>query len=234
MGAKLGLIFGAYLLGSLPLLYLLGRIRGFDLRQEDDMHLSLWHKVGRGIALIGISWDIIKGAIPVLIAKVLDFKLIIVGGAGLAAVIGEMWPIFLKFKGEKANSTGIGMVMALLFSSGGLAFLAFVIGVIPILIAVIIRILPVMLDSRQPLNERLRFSSPPSRSMPLGLGLGFALFPIGCWAMGLGWEIAFTCLILFILIMVKRLTAGLKEDLKGATNKKSILINRLIYDRSYR
>jgi len=38
---------------------------------------------------------------------------------------------------------------------------------------------------------------------------------------------------IFVAIMVRRLTVGLGADLKTTTNVRSILINRLLYDRSY-
>lgn len=69
--------------------------------------------------------------------------------------------------------------------------------------------------------------------MPLGMLLGFALFPLGSWLTNLSGKIALGCLILFVLIVVKRLTAGLANDLKTASDKKNILLNRLLYDRSY-
>ena len=51
-------ILGSYLLGSLPVLYWIGRIRGYDLRLEYDMHLALWRKVGFREGFPGIIWDV--------------------------------------------------------------------------------------------------------------------------------------------------------------------------------
>ena len=104
MIAEVALILGAYLLGSLPVLYWIGRMRGFDLRKEYDMHLSLWRKVGYKEGLAGILWDLFKGSIPPLIAWGLDMSPLVVGISGLAVVAGQMWPVFLAFQnGEKGN-----------------------------------------------------------------------------------------------------------------------------------
>ena len=61
MWDELVLLLGSYLLGAFPLLYLLGRFRGVDLRQEEDMHIGLWRKVGRVEGALGIGGDFAKG-----------------------------------------------------------------------------------------------------------------------------------------------------------------------------
>jgi glycerol-3-phosphate acyltransferase PlsY len=60
-------IIGAYLYGAVPVVYLIGRLRGVDLSHEEDMHISLWHKVGRVEGFFGILWDVIKGGIAVAV-----------------------------------------------------------------------------------------------------------------------------------------------------------------------
>ena len=103
-------IIGAYLYGALPVVYLIGRLRGVDLSKEEDMHISLWRKVGRVEGFFGIFWDVVKGAIAVLVVD-RGFHLAdwVVAGVGVAVILGEMWSVFLKFRGEKSNTTGMGM-----------------------------------------------------------------------------------------------------------------------------
>jgi len=227
MWADALLILGAYLLGAFPIVYLLGRMRGFDLSKEEDMHLSLWRKVGRREGFIGISWDIVKGGVAVvLVDKFSDFAWGTVVGVGVAVVVGRMWSIFLRFRGEKANTTSLGVSAALAYQA--LPFL-----LVPMALGAGIRTVPRFFGSRQSLNERLKFGGPPSLSLPLGMLAGFALFPLGCWCMDQPWETILAGVLIFLLIITKRLTAGLKEDLKTATNKRSILLNRLLFDRSY-
>jgi len=227
MWADALLILGAYLLGAFPVVYLLGRMRGFDLSKEEDMHISLWRKVGRREGFIGMSWDVVKGGVAVvLVDRFSDFAWGTVVGVGLAVVVGRMWSIFLRFRGEKANTTSLGVSAALAYQA-----LPFLLG--PIALGAGIRTVPRFFGSRQSLNERLKFGGPPSLSLPLGMFAGFALFPLGCWCMNRPWETILAGVLIFLLIIAKRLTAGLKEDLKTATNKRSILLNRLLFDRSY-
>jgi len=227
MWADALLILGAYLFGAFPIVYLLGKIRGFDLSKEEDMHISLWHKVGRREGFIGITWDVVKGGVAVVLVNWLsDFAWGTVVGVGVAVVVGEMWSIFLGFRGEKANTTSLGMSAALAYQA--LPFL-----LVPIALGAGIRTVPRFFGSRQSLNERLKFGGTPSLSLPLGMFAGFALFPLGCWGMNRSWETIVAGIIIFLLIMTKRLTAGLREDLKTATSKKGILLNRLLFDRSY-
>ena len=62
----------AYLFGSLPVLYWIGRAKGFDLNpKEKDLHQALWREVGYTEGLAGILWDALKGPIPPLMAWLL-------------------------------------------------------------------------------------------------------------------------------------------------------------------
>jgi glycerol-3-phosphate acyltransferase PlsY len=222
------LIVGAYLLGAFPVVYLLGRMRGFDLSKEEDMHISLWRKVGRLEGFLGIAWDVVKGGVAVIIVNQFPeyFSWGTVAGVGLAVVVGLMWSIFLKGRGEKANTTSLGVSAALSYQA-----LPFLFG--PIILGVLIRTLPRFLAPGQSMGERLKFGGPPSLSLPLGMLFGFGLFPLGCWIMNQPWETTLVTAIIFLLIVIKRITADLREDLKSATSKKSVIINRALFDRSY-
>ncbi len=111
-------IIGAYLYGAVPVVYLIGRLRGVDLSKEEDMHISLWRKVGRVEGFFGILWDVVKGGIAVLVVdRGLHLEDWVVAGVGVAVILGEMWPVFLKFRGEKSNTTGMGMAAALVYQA---------------------------------------------------------------------------------------------------------------------
>jgi len=138
-----------------------------------------------------------------------------------------MWPIFSRFDGERGNSTGLAMAAAL-------APKPLLIALVPIAIGAAIKTVPRLLDASQSLNERLKLGGPPSRSLPLGMAMGFFLLPIASWWLEEPLVITSGYFALFILIMVRRLTAGLRGDLEVNTNVKGLLVNRLLYDRSYR
>lgn len=220
-------IIGAYLYGAVPVVYLIGRLRGVDLSKEEDMHISLWRKVGRVEGLCGILWDVVKGAIAVLVVdRGFHLQDWVVSGVGVAVILGELWPVFLKFRGEKSNTTGMGMGAALVWKA--IPFL-----LAPIVIGAAIRTLPRFLRRGQSMDERMELGGPPSFSLPLGMFFGFALFPVGCWVMDAGWWRIGAGIALFLLIVTKRLTDGLTADIEKEGLKASILVNRLFFDRSH-
>ena len=236
--ADIALVVGAYLLGSLPYMILLGRARGVDLSQEEDLHMALWHKVGRLEGLSGVIVDALKGVIPIVIGFACHLHLAAIAASGVAAVAGQMWPVFQKFDGEKGNTTGIGLVIAftmyLTATISHFAYIVFIVFAIPILIGIGIKIIPRVTAPGQTLSERFLFGGPISNSLPLGMAIGFAAAPLASWCLRQPPEMTCSFLAAFIAIMIRRLTAGLSEDLKKPkTNLRSILINRLLYDRSY-
>lgn len=225
MWDDVALILGAYLLGSLPHLSALGKLRGIKL--DGDLHINLWRRGGQLVGLIGILGEFAKGVIPVLVGYSLGFNLLIVTLAGLTVVSGQMWPIFSRFDGEKGNSIGVAM-------AGALTPIPLFIAAVPFAIGVAVKTAPRLLDNSLSLNQRLKFGGPPSRSLPLGMAIGFIVLPIASWGLREPPVITLGLLALFILIMVRRSTAKLRSDLTENADIKSILINRLLYDRSYR
>ncbi len=226
MWDKVALIIGSYLLGSFPLLYLLGRLHGVDLRQYEDMHIALWRHVGRVEGFIGVTFDFAKAVIVVLLARnVGGFDPGWVATAGVVTVMGQMWPVFLKFDGERGNSIGLAM-------SGALATYAMLIALIPVAIGAAVRTIPRFLQRNQNLNEKLKFGGPPSLALPLGMGIGFAVMPLAAWLVGQPKEVIYAFVALFVLIIIRRLTGGLREDLHKPSWKNSMLINRFLFDRS--
>lgn len=226
------LLIGAYLIGSIPYILLLSRAKGVDLSLEDDYHIALYRKVGRLEGVSGILVDGFKGIIPVLIGFILNFNLVIVALAGLAALCGQMWPVFQRFNGGKGNTAGVGVAITLSFAYG--AYLAFVVCALIMLIGFFIRTIPRIVKSGQTGRNRFSLGGPVSNSLPLGMIIGFASLPLVSWFTQNPLELTLAFLCMFLLIIIRRLTAGLIADLKEPrTGVSSILINRLLYDRSY-
>jgi glycerol-3-phosphate acyltransferase PlsY len=224
MWDELVLILGSYLLGSLPFMYIMGRLKGVDLREHEDMHIALWRNVGRIQGLLGVFLDFAKGAIVVVAARSAGFEPGWVAFAGVAAVAGQMWPVFMKFDGEKGNSIGLAM-------SATLATKASLIAMVVMATGLLIRTIPRLRQPNQSASERLKFGGPPSNSLPVGMAVGFAVLPLAAWVMGQPWEVIVAFVGLFVLIMVRRATAGISEDLRQPSGKRSMLLNRLLYDR---
>ena len=106
-------VIASYLLGAIPFMILISRARGVDISHEPDLHQAMWYKVGRRWGLLAVLLDILKGVVPILAGLLLQFPLLVTVLAGLAAVCGQMWPVFRKFDGERGNTTGGGMVITL-------------------------------------------------------------------------------------------------------------------------
>lgn len=115
-----------YLLGSLPSGYLAGRwCKGIDLRtfgSGSTGATNVLRNVGKGPALVVFLVDVAKGAAAVLLANALtqnnplnDWIQVL---AGLAALAGHIWPVWLGFKGGKAVATGFGMFLGLAWPVG--------------------------------------------------------------------------------------------------------------------
>ena len=220
-------VIGAYLYGAVPVVYLIGRLRGVDLSQEEDMHISLWREVGRLEGFVGITWDVVKGGIAVLVVdRGLHLDEWVVAGVGVAVILGELWPVFLRFRGEKSNTTGMGTDAALVWQA-----IPFLLG--PIIAGALIRTAPRVLRRGQSLDERMKLGGPPSLSLPLGMFFGFGLFPVGCWAMGASWERTAAGIALFVLIVAKRVTFGLREEVAKDGLRPGLVVNRVLFDRSH-
>lgn len=119
------LILG-YLLGSIPSGWIAGRwLKGIDLRELGSGSTgatNVLRQVGKGPALVVFLIDVGKGAAAVLIARALGLGDWIQVLAGLTALAGHIWPIWLNFKGGKAVATGFGMFLGLAWPVGLASF----------------------------------------------------------------------------------------------------------------
>jgi glycerol-3-phosphate acyltransferase PlsY len=108
----------AYLLGSIPSAYLIGRwLKGLDLREAGDGRLGAAltrRRVGFGGSIIVGIMDVGKGVAAVFLAKALGMPLAVVVAAGLAAVVGHNWSAFLQFKGGKGALVTFGVLVSLM------------------------------------------------------------------------------------------------------------------------
>lgn len=223
MWTDIVLVLGSYVFGSIPHLSLLARLRRVDL--DGDFHENLWYRAGRVIGIVGVAGEFVKGALPVLVARSLDFGLATVAIAGLAAVCGQMWPVFSRFDGEKGNSIALAMVIALTPVSA-------LVAVIIIIIALIFRTLPRLIAKSGKPGARSIVGGPYSRSLPVGMFIAFLGLPFVSWYFGEPVETIWGCTALFVLIIIRRLTAGLSEDRKTGQDIGSILLRRLLFDRA--
>jgi acyl phosphate:glycerol-3-phosphate acyltransferase len=108
----------AYLLGSIPTAYIIGRMRkGTDIRQVGSRNMgamNTFYSVGFWWGALVLFADIGKGAASIAIAQALGLNQYVVFAAGLLAIIGHNLPLFLKFKGGKGGATAIGVLIYLM------------------------------------------------------------------------------------------------------------------------
>lgn len=121
------LLLGGYLLGSVPTGIIAGRAYGVDVRRSGSGNIGMANVLrtaGKGAAIITMVGDMLKGFVPVLLARFLTTNDWLVAAVALAAVVGHCWPVFLGFKGGKGVATGAGTSIALA-PVVGLALFAF-------------------------------------------------------------------------------------------------------------
>lgn len=119
-------IAGAYLIGSIPFGLLIGKARGIDIREHGSKNIGATN-VGR---VLGRRWgyfcfglDVIKGAAPVLAAgwitgalgdeRASSTTLLWWLGVAAGAVLGHVFPVWLRFRGGKGVATGFGVLVAI-------------------------------------------------------------------------------------------------------------------------
>jgi glycerol-3-phosphate acyltransferase PlsY len=203
----------SYLAGSVSFPYWVARLRGVDLRSVGSRKLggsNLWKSVGPVEGAVGGLLDAAKGLAAVLAARALGLPLEIQLLAGLAAVCGQLWPVFHGFDGGRANSVGWGVALA----ADPVAF--------------VIMMLPVLAAGAMRIAVRPR----PSRLLPLASLLSFLVFPAVIWEQEGATPVAIAGLALFALILVRRVTAGLGADLRTRAPLVRVLANRVLFDRS--
>jgi len=203
----------SYLAGSISFPYWIARLRGVDLRTVGSRKLggsNLWKSVGPGEAIVGGLLDAAKGFVAVVVARAIGLPLEAQLACGIAAIVGQMWPVFHGFDGGRANSAGWGFALA-----GDP--IAFVIMMLPVLAAIAMRV-----------AVRPR----PSRVLPLASLLSFGVFPAVIWEQDGTTAVVQAGLVVLALIVVRRITAGLGEDLATGAPPARVLANRALFDRT--
>jgi acyl phosphate:glycerol-3-phosphate acyltransferase len=123
----------AYLIGSVPFGLILTRLAGEgDVRRIGSGNIGATNvlRTGRkGLALATLALDLLKGALPVWLAhRYLGPDMAVV--AGLGAVVGHCFPVWLRFRGGKGVATAAGVVVALTPVVAGIAIGVFVLVVL--------------------------------------------------------------------------------------------------------
>jgi acyl phosphate:glycerol-3-phosphate acyltransferase len=106
------LFIGSYLFGSIPVGVLVGRAFGFDPRGVGSGNIGMTNVTragGKGAGAITFVGDLLKGMIPVLVARMAGWPPAVVAIVGLGAFLGAISSVFLRFEGGKGVSASLGI-----------------------------------------------------------------------------------------------------------------------------
>jgi len=110
-------VFAAYLIGSIPFAFLLARRwSAADLRQVGSGNLgaaNVMRASGVTAGVLVAILDITKGAASVMLAARLSGNAAAPAAAGLAAIVGHIYPVWLRFRGGKGVATACGVFSVL-------------------------------------------------------------------------------------------------------------------------
>ena len=119
----------AYLLGSLPWGYLLLHWRrGVDIREYGSGRTGMSNVLRTGggkVAALVLALDLGKGILAVVLARVVIGPTEAEVAAGLFALVGHNWPIFLQFRGGRGIVTGLGGLSIMAPIAAAIATVAF-------------------------------------------------------------------------------------------------------------
>jgi glycerol-3-phosphate acyltransferase PlsY len=208
------LLVGAYLVGSIPTAYIVGRWRwGIDIRQHGSGNVgasNLLRSSGKWLAIVVIIVDIGKGILMVWAAQAAGLNIAQQVAIGLAAIIGHNWPVFLRFSGGRGVLTTLGVAFFLPLANGPLVPWALIISLA--LVAI------------------FTFGF---HNLPVGTIAGMAALPLAGWLTNEPLAFTLGFLAMFLVMVIRRLTAP-KSSLTASVPTGELLINRLLFDRDIR
>ncbi|MGK0617719.1 glycerol-3-phosphate 1-O-acyltransferase PlsY [Meiothermus cerbereus] len=120
----------AYLFGAIPAGAWVARYYGVDIQKVGSGNTgatNILRTLGAGPAVVVAGFDVFKGGIAVLLARLFNIEGPLLGGVALAAVLGHNYSVFLRFTGGKGVATSFG---TLLFLDPLVALLAFPVGIL--------------------------------------------------------------------------------------------------------
>ena len=118
-----------YLLGSIPFALLLTRRQGIELRNVGSRNpgaANVLRALGVGPAVGVMLLDAAKGTVAVTVARFMSDDIAVVTSAGIAAIVGHIYPVWCRFRGGKGVAASAGVFAALAPMATAIAVLVFV------------------------------------------------------------------------------------------------------------
>lgn len=196
-------LISGYIVGSIPLGYIAGKIAGKDIRREGYNRIgasNVYKILGFVPAVLVFFGDFIKGIVPIYVLTLIGFNEPVATIAGISAIVGHNWPVFLLFKGEGrgiATSTGVLFYMLPLETICGVAVVIF-------------------------LSILIKNSSLPIFIFICLMPILALIFPEPLWTFGIALSIS-------ILLLCTRFLGGLRYIKESRTRHRTILC-LILYD----
>ena len=202
---EIGIVLLAYLIGSIPMAYLMGRsLKRIDIRRYGSGNVgtsNIWVHVGKRAAFPLAAFDIlVKGAFPVYLAQELGASGWIVVMAGLATVAGHNWSLYLKLTGGRGITVTLGVLLVLAWKV-----------LVPLVLVALVGWLI-------------------SRSNALWVGISMVLIPVWSVVFGEPLSVTILCVALLLIAAIKRVMSN-RGTAEGRGPWRRVLVQRLIYDR---
>jgi len=213
MTSFLLLLLASYLVGSVPIAYLIARLfRGIDLRQYGSGNVgasNLSKLTSRRLTIPVVLFDCGKGMLMVGVAKLFGLGIAQQVAVGLAAIVGHNWPVFLRFSGGRGNLTTLGVAIILPSINDLIPWVAIVAVAFAAIGTFIIR------------------------DTAVGVTAAIASLPIVSWVAGEPLPFTMGFLVIALILVIRRLTAP-QTSVTTSVSRGRLFINRLIFDRDIR
>jgi glycerol-3-phosphate acyltransferase PlsY len=203
-------ILPAYLLGSIPFGLIIARLYGKDLRTIGSGNIgatNVARALGRRWAYFCFVLDVLKGLVPMLIAKVLAGAFEPTPGllflwllVGCAAISGHIFPVYLKFKGGKGVATSLGVGLGLWPYYTICALVVFVIWAVVVLVSRYVSLASITA----------------SVAFPVVLVLAIALTP--GWEFTILWPLLIAAVVMPMMVIIRH-RDNIKRLLSGTESK---------------
>ena len=119
-----------YILGSIPWGFLITMaVKGLDIREFGSGMVgtsNVLRTAGGSYALVSLALDASKGMLAVALARMVGDTPMVLVVAGLAALAGHNWSVFLNFRGGRGIATGLGGLLVMEPISGTIAIACFI------------------------------------------------------------------------------------------------------------
>ena len=210
-----------YVIGAAPIIYFLARARGINLKTAGTGNIgagNLWRQSGLAIGTMSVVIEVGKGTVAALLALALlpgESAEWTLAAGGVGAVVGQMWPATLRFRGGRGNGTAAGALVA--FDP-----LVFAIAISVFLLLAIRKVMRNVMPGGH--------SSDRSRTVPIAVIAGMSVYIIAGVALG-AYVPAIACAVILGLTFLRRATAAWPPDPETGLPPERSLVATLLYDR---